>query len=146
MYFTPLPCYLVPLRHKYSTQHPILTRCCSYSSSYTCRPQHKTLAYSVRHARRCVCSARGVSRCSARGVNSCWARGINRKFSVKCQTCDLAVCVDINCFLLPQQDKYLTLFMLFNWISLHKIGGSAGNIGKGNLKFETFINSFQLKQ
>jgi hypothetical protein len=25
MYFSPLPCYLVPLRYKYSPQHPILT-------------------------------------------------------------------------------------------------------------------------
>jgi hypothetical protein len=27
MYFSPLPCYLVPFRPKYSPQHPILRHC-----------------------------------------------------------------------------------------------------------------------
>ena len=45
---------------------------------------------------------------------------------------------------LPHLGKSLKLFRLFNWTSICKIGASAGNIRKRNLKFKTFINLFYL--
>jgi hypothetical protein len=40
---------------------------------------------------------------------------------------------------LPHQGKSLKHVRLFNWISLSKIGASAGNVRKRNLKFKKYV-------
>ena len=58
--------------------------------------------------------------------------------------CDVALCVDTNWFLLPQQGKSLKIFRLFNWISLRKIMASSGNVKKVNYNLRSSQIPFSL--